>query len=34
MKEFVVSETDWASRDTVKGFGNDDASIRLAAFAA
>lgn len=31
MKEFVVSEADWASRDTVKGFGNDDASIRLAA---
>lgn len=30
MKEFVVSEADWASRDTVKGFGNDDASIRLA----
>jgi hypothetical protein len=31
MKEFVVSEADWASRDTVVGFGNDDASIRLAA---
>jgi hypothetical protein len=31
MKEFVASETDWATRDTVKGFGNDDASIRLAA---
>lgn len=31
MNEFVVSEADWASRDTVKGFGNDDASIRLAA---
>ena len=30
MKEFVVSEEDWASRDTVKGFGDDDASIRLA----
>jgi len=31
LKEFVVSEADWASRDTVKGFGGDDASIRLAA---
>jgi hypothetical protein len=31
MNEFVVSDLDWASRDTVKGFGNDDASIRLAA---
>ncbi len=31
MSEFVVSEADWATRDTVKGFGNDDASIRLAA---
>jgi hypothetical protein len=31
MNEFVVSQTDWAARDTVKGFGNDDASIRLAA---
>lgn len=31
MNEFVVSEADWASRDTIKGFGNDDASIRLAA---
>jgi hypothetical protein len=30
MKEFVVSEADWASRDTVLGFGNDDANIRLA----
>ena len=30
MKEFVVSESDWASRDTVKGFGDDDANIRLA----
>jgi hypothetical protein len=30
MKEFVVSESEWASRDTVKGFGDDDASIRLA----
>lgn len=30
MKEFVVSEADWASRDTVKGFGDDDASVRLA----
>jgi hypothetical protein len=31
MNEFVVSDADWASRDTVKGFGTDDASIRLAA---
>jgi hypothetical protein len=30
MSEFVVSEADWAARDTVNGFGNDDASIRLA----
>lgn len=30
IKEFVVSEADWASRDTVMGFGNDDANIRLA----
>lgn len=31
MNDFVVSEGDWTSRDTVKGFGNDDGSIRLAA---
>jgi hypothetical protein len=30
MKEFVASEADWAARDTVMGFGNDDANIRLA----
>lgn len=30
MKNFVVSEADWAGRDTVMGFGNDDANIRLA----
>jgi len=30
MKEIVVSEADWVSRDTVMGFGNDDANIRLA----
>lgn len=30
MPEFVVSDADWASRDTLKGFGDDDASIRLA----
>ena len=30
MKEFVVSEADWAARDTVMGFGNDDSNIRLA----
>jgi hypothetical protein len=30
LKEFVVSEEDRAGRDTVKGFGNDDASVRLA----
>jgi hypothetical protein len=31
LKEFVVTEDQWASRDTVIGFGNDDASVRLAA---
>jgi hypothetical protein len=31
LKEFVVTEEQWASRDTVIGFGNDDASVRLAA---
>lgn len=30
MKEFVVTEADWAGRDTVIGFGNDDANVRLA----
>jgi hypothetical protein len=30
MKEFVASEADWAARDTVMGFGNDDANVRLA----
>lgn len=30
MKQFVVSEEDWANRDTVMGFGNDDVSVRLA----
>jgi hypothetical protein len=30
MREFVASEADWASRDTVLGFGDDDANIRLA----
>ena len=30
MKQFVVSEQDWANRDTLMGFGNDDVSIRLA----
>ena len=30
LKRFVVTEEQWASRDTVIGFGNDDASIRLA----
>lgn len=30
MKEFVVTDADWSGRDTVMGFGNDDASIRLA----
>lgn len=29
MKEYLPDETAWASRDTVKGFGNDDASILL-----
>lgn len=29
-KEFAVTEGDWASRDIIKGFGNDDASVRLA----
>jgi hypothetical protein len=29
MADFIVSEADWAARDTVRGFGNDDASIRL-----
>ena len=31
LKEFVVTEEQWAGRDTVMGFGNDDASVRLAA---
>jgi hypothetical protein len=31
LKEFVVTQEHWASRDTVIGFGNDDASVRLAA---
>jgi len=30
LKEFVVTEDDWDQRDTVTGFGNDDASVRLA----
>lgn len=30
LKEFVLTEEDWARRDTVQGFGNDDASVRLA----
>jgi len=30
LKECVVTEEDWAQRDTVVGFGNDDASVRLA----
>jgi hypothetical protein len=30
LKEFVVTEEDRADRNTVKGFGNDDASVRLA----
>jgi hypothetical protein len=30
VKEFAASEADWASRDTVKGFGDDDANVRLA----
>jgi hypothetical protein len=31
LKEFVVTDEQWAARDTVLGFGNDDASVRLAA---
>jgi hypothetical protein len=30
LKEFIVTEEDRVGRDTVKGFGNDDASVRLA----
>jgi len=30
LKEIVITEEDWAQRDTVVGFGNDDASVRLA----
>lgn len=30
VKEFVVTEQDRANRDTVMGFGNDDASVMLA----
>jgi hypothetical protein len=30
LKEFTVTDEDWARRDTVMGFGNDDASVRLA----
>ncbi len=30
LKEFVVTDEDRARRDTVKGFGNDDASVKLA----
>jgi hypothetical protein len=30
LKEFVVTDQDWVQRDTVIGFGNDDASVRLA----
>jgi hypothetical protein len=30
LKDFVITEQDWANRDTVMGFGNDDASVRLA----
>jgi hypothetical protein len=30
LKECVITEQDWAQRDTVTGFGNDDASVRLA----
>lgn len=31
LEQFVVTDEHWASRDTVIGFGNDDASVRLAA---
>lgn len=31
MKDFLLTEEDWATRDTVTGFGNDDAACRLAA---
>ena len=30
LEECVVTDQDWALRDTVFGFGNDDASVRLA----
>lgn len=30
LNESVVTDQDWAQRDTVIGFGNDDASVRLA----
>ncbi len=30
LNEFLLTEQDWASRDTVIGFGNDDASVMLA----
>jgi hypothetical protein len=31
INQFVATEEQWAGRDTVIGFGNDDASIRLGA---
>jgi hypothetical protein len=30
LKEFVVTDQDWAQRDTVIGFGNDVGSVKLA----
>lgn len=30
MNELMITEDEWVSRDTVKGFGNDDASVCLA----
>jgi hypothetical protein len=30
INQFVATEDDWAARDTVMGFGTDDANIRLA----
>lgn len=30
LKECLVTDDDWAQRDTVVGFGNDDASVKLA----
>jgi hypothetical protein len=30
LKECLVTDDDWAQRDTLVGFGNDDASVGLA----